>query len=622
MSTERDLRACRALIDRLWALKADLARAEREAGPVLAGLPPARRSAARNLLHYLEMRRLDLRTTDAELGRLGLAPIGRPDGPVMHHVDLGLALLHRLAELPVPPDLETATASRARARAGQADACDQLLGELPTQRRTRLIATLPAAAAHDYGLVRRLVAAGMDAAHIDCGHGNAHDWAAMATHVRRAAEAERRPVHVLVELAGLRLRTGPLPPGPAVLRLKPVRDDLGQLVSPARLHLVHAEVAPGAGTPSLQVDGPWLKALAVGDRIEFDDARGAYRQLRVVARYDDHAVAETTQSAYLVPETVLKRTRRGPGPRASAVAGVPSKPGSVRVHRGDRLQLVDDAMAAAAVPGMPVVSARVPGLFTRVRPGDRIVFDGGRVVGVVRVAHAARLELEVTQARHGGESLAADQPIALPDTRLDLPPLTADDLRDLDATVGLADMVALPHVHSAEAVHALRDALAARGANHLGVVLKIETRNGFEQLPDLLLAALAAPRAGLMIARGDLATEVGCEQMATVQQDILGAADAALLPVIWSTQALDGLAKSGRPSPAELLDAALGVHAEGLLLPAGPHLPDAVRTLHDILCRARAGAGLRPAGLPPRSWSASGGLPGMAERQHAEVLTA
>ncbi len=83
-------------------------------------------------------------------------------------------------------------------------------------------------------------------------------------------------------------------------------------------------------------------------------------------------------------------------------------------------------------------------------------------------------------------------------------------------------------------------------------MLKIETVPAFENLPDLLLTALANERVGVMIARGDLAVEAGYERLAEVQEEILWLCEAAHVPVIWATEVLDSLAKTGRPSRAEV----------------------------------------------------------------------
>ena len=60
------------------------------------------------------------------------------------------------------------------------------------------------------------------------------------------------------------------------------------------------------------------------------------------------------------------------------------------------------------------------------------------------------------------------------------------------------------------------------------------------------------------------------------------------MPVIWATQVLETLAKTGMPSRAEITDAAMGERAECVMLNKGPHILDAMRTLDDILQRMQA----------------------------------
>ena len=125
-------------------------------------------------------------------------------------------------------------------------------------------------------------------------------------------------------------------------------------------------------------------------------------------------------------------------------------------------------------------------------------------------------------------------------------------------------------------------------AGDLGIVLKIENRTAFEHLPDLLLAGMRSPRLGVMIARGDLAVEMGWERLAEVQEEILWLAEAAHVPVIWATQVLETLAKRGLPSRAEITDAAMGERAECVMLNKGPHILEAIEALDDILSRMQA----------------------------------
>jgi pyruvate kinase len=73
-----------------------------------------------------------------------------------------------------------------------------------------------------------------------------------------------------------------------------------------------------------------------------------------------------------------------------------------------------------------------------------------------------------------------------------------------------------------------------------------------------MIAGLRRHPVGIMVARGDLAVEVGFERLAEIQEEILSLNEAAHMPVIWATQVLETLAKTGIPSRAEVTDAVAG----------------------------------------------------------------
>jgi pyruvate kinase len=184
-------------------------------------------------------------------------------------------------------------------------------------------------------------------------------------------------------------------------------------------------------------------------------------------------------------------------------------------------------------------------------------------------------------------TLRGDKGINVPDSKLTVPALGPQDLADLDFVACHADMVALSFASGVEDVLLLQRHLAGRVEHCPAIVLKIETRRGFEHLPAMLLAAMRAATCGVMIARGDLAVECGFER-AEVQEEILWMCEAAHVPTIWATQVLESLAREGLPSRAEITDAAMGERAECVMLNKGPHVVEAVRALDDILRRMQS----------------------------------
>lgn len=588
---------CASLISQLWGLRVAMLARESHMRAELDAVLPAHRDSARNLIHYLSLRAVDLRGVQEQLAWLGLSSLGRAESHVLASLDKVLGLLHRLTNQAWQDKSAEEPLGRTSSRALVDQNTLRLLGDVPKERAVRIMVTLPSNAATDVSVVRDLIAAGMDIARINCAHDGPEDWRAMAVQVRKQAKKARRHVRVLMDLGGPKIRTGDIQPGPAVLKLKPSKDDFGHVFRPARLGLqVMGEREPLKGVDaSIGVWEDWLSRLKVGSSIELTDARGAKRHLLVTQCNGLGVVAECLRTCYITPETVLHLAHpNGKKKHSSLVCHIEHQPGVLRLKVGDRLHLVregldhlvsgdepevDDVLACARIP------CTLPQVISQIKVGERIWFDDGRIGGVIRETTSQSVEVEITHAREGGERLAADKGINLPDSQLDLPALTDKDIQDLETVAQEADMVGLSFVQRPEDVALLRTHLKRLEREDMGLVLKIETLRGFENLPELMMAAMASASCGIMIARGDLAVECGFERMAEVQEEILCCAEAAHMPVIWATQVLESMAKTGLPSRAEISDAGLGVRAECVMLNKGPFIVDAIRTLDDILQR-------------------------------------
>ena len=215
------------------------------------------------------------------------------------------------------------------------------------------------------------------------------------------------------------------------------------------------------------------------------------------------------------------------------------------------------------------------------------MFDNGKIEGQIQEVSKDQLVVKITYASDTGSKLLHDKGINLPESKIRLNGMTDKDKEDLKFIVRHADIVNFSFVNRVEDVEVLHRELQELDAKDVGVMLKIETKEGFRNLPHLLLAVMRGYPAGIMIARGDLAVECGWLRLAEVQEEILWLCEAAHMPVVWATQVLETLAKTGRPSRSEITDAAMSQRAECVMLNKGPFLLDAVRSLSDILERMR-----------------------------------
>ncbi|MDO5652479.1 MAG: pyruvate kinase [Brachymonas sp.] len=583
-----------ALLQELTAIRAELVA---EPGLHQHGIDKIHahyQSSARNLLHYLALRRRDLRPLQLRLAALGLSSLGRAESHVLATVDAVLAVLHRLAGRAWQPPASGNNGGFARGEQLLAEHTDALLGSAAPGRKVRIMVTMPSEAAHDYTLVHDLLKQGMDCMRINCAHDDAQAWERMIGHLRRAEEAMGRSCRVVMDLGGPKLRTGPLEPDPAVVKVRPVRDGYGRVTAPARVWLTAEDAPqppPSQASASLPVPADWLRGLQTSDRVTFTDVRDAERSFAIVDVTDAGCWAEAQQTAYLTPGTVLQHAQG-----KASVGALPPGESTLTLQEGDTLFVTRDLRpgrpatvdSSGQVPTPASVGCTIPEVFDDVRSGESIWFDDGKMGGVVEKVEADRVRVRITHAPAGGAKLRSDKGINLPDSPLRLAALTDKDLHDLPFVARHADVVELSFANSAHDVESLQQHLAQLGERQPAIVLKIETRRAFENLPAMLLVAMRTPCCGVMIARGDLAVECGFERLAEVQEEILWICEAAHVPVIWATQVLESLAKQGMPSRAEITDAAMGHRAECVMLNKGPHMLSAVRVLDDILRRMQA----------------------------------
>lgn len=258
-----------------------------------------------------------------------------------------------------------------------------------------------------------------------------------------------------------------------------------------------------------------------------------------------------------------------------------------RLQPGGRLLLAAGALVPAERAPWQA-TCTLPGVVGRLKPGDPVFIDDGKLGGVVERTGPDGAEVRITHTPPGGAKLKPDKGLNLPNTDLGVAALTAEDRRDLDFLAAHADLIGYSFVQSAADVRALQAELAARRPDDwpsIGLIAKIETPLAVRNLAEIIVAAASRQPFGVMIARGDLAVELGFERLAEMQEEILWLCEAAHVPVIWATQVLESLIKKGLPTRGDMTDAAMSARAECVMLNKGPQVVDAVALLDRLLAR-------------------------------------
>lgn len=623
------------LIDQLEGIRLHALAFERWYSPQLKKVHRKHYDSARNLLHYVAFRSLDIANLQERLASSGLSSLEGCEAHTLASVNSISSILRSLLQgsqiqsscldgetesKPLPPPSISERQNSDRSKKAENSRVDDisfeagnsilsqhseaLLGPSPPGRKTLIMVTLPSEAAEDDVLVRNLFKAGMNIARINCAHDNPEVWKKMVRKIRFFSQLLGTECRISFDLAGPKLRTGPMQPGPSVLKIKPVKNDLGQVVSSACVWIAEEGVKPPEGripdTCVPVVATPhWTKKIQIGDVVRFKDARGRSREFNVVQKGSGASkvgiFAECRSVSYIETGCELVISGHGGKKLKVNVGQLPEIEQAIVLRTADKLVLKRESILgspakldkAGNVVSPASVTCTLGKIFDIAKPGEPVKFDDGKIGGVISSVSPDEIYVTITDAGdHKGKKLKGEKAINFPQSDLSMNGLTIKDAEDIDFVVSNADMLALSFVNGPADVRALQDELARRGAENIGIVVKIETELGFQRLPTILLQAMETKNlVGVMVARGDMAVECGWQRLAELQDQILLICESAHVPTIWATQVLEGLAKSGLPSRAEITDAASGSRAECVMLNKGPYILQAVASLDDILCR-------------------------------------
>lgn len=279
------------------------------------------------------------------------------------------------------------------------------------------------------------------------------------------------------------------------------------------------------------------------------------------------------------------------------LAGPKIRTGAIRSCHGGHKLFMNDRLAVVA-PGAlegPLAAdiafaceCTLPEALAAAKIGQRLIIDDGKFVTAIEHVRDGTITARVIRCKDGGAKLKPEKGMNFPDTELAIPALTAKDRDDLVFAAAHADGIDFSFVQTPDDVALFQEALAALRPDDwrkMPLVLKIETARAVRNLPEIIVRAAARQPVGVMIARGDLAIEIGFPRLAEMQEEMLWIAEAAQVPVIWATQVLEQLVKEGMPHRGELTDAAMAARAECIMLNKGPYLLEAIDALEPLLGR-------------------------------------
>ncbi len=218
--------------------------------------------------------------------------------------------------------------------------------------------------------------------------------------------------------------------------------------------------------------------------------------------------------------------------------------------------------------------------------GYHIMIDDGKVDLIVREKTADSLICEVI---YGG-TIKSRRGVNLPGAYLKTSAITEKDKNDLMFGLSLGiEYAALSFVRTAADIAEMRQILADAGHPEVQIVAKLETAECMEHL-DSIIAATDV----VMIARGDLAVEIGHQYVPAAAMEMYKFAKKYNKPVIMATQLLESMADNAAPLRAEVSDIAHSVWdgAWGCMMSAesatGTYAIETITMMNNVIVEAEA----------------------------------
>jgi pyruvate kinase len=278
----------------------------------------------------------------------------------------------------------------------------------------------------------------------------------------------------------------------------------------------------------------------------------------------------------------------GPKIRTSLIKSKKSgKPKKIKLFCGDQVLLYpanQPPMKKMSKHYTAAVGCTLDNVGSLVNVGDKVFVDDGKIEMVIDEILGNDIVCTVLTRNIKGISLKDEKGINFPNSDISIRAICDHDKEVLPHICEYADIIGISFAQTSEDIHDLiqeMDRLGKKGK--IGIVAKIETQKGVENLPQILEALIQYGHSGVMIARGDLAIEIGFENLAYLQEEILDLCTAAHMPVILATQVLENKMKTNIPSRAEISDVVFAHKAECVMLNKGDYALETIKILTTIL---------------------------------------
>ena len=573
--------------------------------------------SADNLICYLSLRKKNIEDLQLRLAEDGLSSLGRLENHVLVNFE---QILKHFGYLPnINTQLKKISYDDAQLTIFNRSTL--LLGRPRKSRTTRIMVTIDIDIAYQPLLLEQLLINGMDIVRINCAYDTEKEWKVIINSIRKAEERLiqkgqeiERKCRIVMDLNGPKIRIEPMSLASMPLKISVPKDIYGKAVKlvegfldceakyTEKINLVGVHPSFIIAISNRKNELPNLK---VGERLALHDSRGRYRTITVLEKISQSRIrVGIDKTLYLQEGLTLQREKNNStdfhienadknlSPYSFSevldelvIGPIRPHPIELEVKSGDRLLLYKKYMEGhPATKDRPAgISCSMPEVLNKIQINHKVFIDDGKIASIVKSINDEYIELEIIYPESTTAKIRSDKGLNFPDSNLGISAITSRDIENLKFIVKHASAVGVSFTNDPEDIRSLYKEILNLGYPDFGIIAKIETHNAIHNLARIILTGLTIPKFGILIARGDLAIEIGFENLSLIQEDILCLCEAAHVPVILATQILETLAKSGLPTRAEITDAARGQRAECVMLNKGKYITEAVKILSTLL---------------------------------------
>ncbi|MCX6062368.1 MAG: pyruvate kinase [Campylobacterales bacterium] len=555
-----------------------------------------------NLNQYMLLRKKDQTQLQEKLFSLSLSSLGRSFAHVAASVDslydqlssslgreqISAELMAEFHHLSITEAISIASKNSKAIFGGKASS------KLSHQITTVMV-TLPSNAAENNGLlIHQLAEAGVSVFRINTAHDSIQVWKAMADVIISINDnlQSSDKIKIFVDLAGPKIRTGKI--GEVEIPLK-----LGSNKQEKEILIYHGngatkgeytdEVTMENISAQIAVNRKFFKKLRLKQSIKIVDVNHKKAIISLTHIDEKYARGIINKKVFINKKTKLKCDDH-----EGKLYNIQNQKDTIRLFIGDLLTLTENEIEGKSaqldktnknvVPAL--IGCTIKGVIGTIKLAEKVFIDDGKIGLSVIENQGDAILCRVHISKAGGTLLKEEKGINFPDTNIQIPALTEVDRANVLAVLDFADSLSLSFCQGSADIRDLQMLLVENNRTDIGIIAKIETRQAVSNIPEILKQLLTWEKSGVMLARGDLAIEVGFENMAYIQEALLDICDAAHLPVIWATQVLESKMKNNLPSRAEVTDAAMAGRAECVMLNKGAFAIDTIdvlkRILHDM----------------------------------------